>query len=111
MNKEGHFTGTVILLLILFFVFDYLGLDRYIQYLLFMFFTATLPDFIEPAFNYKHRQYFHSKSFAKILGALFVVSFVAGFLIEWVNIFAFLIVGYLFHLFLDSTTPMGLPKK
>lgn len=70
-----------------------------------------LPDKLEPATNYKHRDFFHSGKMLKILLIATLVAFGFGFLIKWAWWLTGLCVGCVIHLLRDSTTTMGLPKK
>jgi membrane-bound metal-dependent hydrolase YbcI (DUF457 family) len=74
---------------------------------------SKMPDFIEPAFNHHHRQFFHSLTFAGILG------FSAKRLYEWqptdplekllrAGLLA-AIAAYLIHLACDFMTTKSLP--
>lgn len=76
-------------------------------------FATALPDYLEPATNPHHRQFFHSAAFATALVALMKK------LYDWVpatsghalvrDILLSIGIGYLAHLGADATTAMGLP--
>jgi hypothetical protein len=79
----------------------------------FLFFIGSLaPDYIEPAYNFKHRSFFHSWKLLKIISISAVVMFIIWLIFKlppFLYVFAFLL-GYIGHLLLDSTTKMGLPS-
>jgi inner membrane protein len=74
---------------------------------------ACLPDWIEPATNPNHRQFFHSVAFGVVLGiGLYkLYKWEPETAIEEVVRVTALVAGaaYFVHLFLDSTTPRSLP--
>lgn len=109
MNKEQHLTFALILLIASYFILHYLDLGAYLGYAVMIFVGAVLPDWIEPAKHYTHRDVFHSKTALRYcyygLGITLVLGiFIHGFL--WIF---FLLIGYISHLWMDSTTKMGLP--
>ena len=70
---------------------------------------GILPDRIEPAINYNHRKFFHSKT----IGIIIVTGVFVNALFnqnEYIDIaLKSFCAGYLSHLGLDSLTPRGLP--
>lgn len=110
MNRDAHI-GIAILLAILFsFILVKLGLENFMYYLFPMYFTSILPDVLEPATDYTHRQFFHSKRVLKfLLNYALTITFIFALIFHWGFYIFFGIVGYILHLLLDSTTSMGLP--
>jgi membrane-bound metal-dependent hydrolase YbcI (DUF457 family) len=111
-NKEVH-SGSVIIPIILYgFIFSFDFIEKNFIYFLFIFLGTLTPDFLEPAYHYTHRRFFHSIQFLKILFFFLIFGVTIGLIAD--KIF-FLIpsfaLGYIVHLLLDSFTPMGLPKK
>ena len=109
MNKEEHYTIAFILVIIFYFILNYFHLLNYFGYSVALLFGSVLPDMIEPAKNYTHRNYFHSKRILKIMYYLIIPTLIIGFFINWIFYVFFLVIGYISHLGLDSTTKMGLP--
>jgi len=77
---------------------------------------SVVPDMLEPPVNSRHRGFFHSRRFLKIIMAIFCISI--GILILTrlpkipVTILfsgSCLLLGYIFHLFADALTRRGLP--
>jgi len=82
MNREEHFTLGFVLLFVSYFVLKYFNLFHLFGYAGFLLIGSVLPDVIEPAKHYTHRNFFHSKRFLKILAYSLLASFVIGFLIN-----------------------------
>ena len=107
-DKYTH-SGLVFLLCIPLFII-FLKLNWNFTYLIGMFVGAVIPDILDPPTDYTHRKFFHSKRVLKFLstwglGITFILGLVSyGFF--WIF---FGNIGYISHLLLDSTTPMGLP--
>ena len=110
MNSEEHYILAFILVVASYFVLNYFNLLNYFGYSVALLIGSILPDIIEPAKHYTHRNYFHSKRFLKINYYLLLPTLLIGFFINWIFYLFFLIIGYTSHLWLDSTTKMGLPK-
>lgn len=110
-NKETHIIIAIIPLVIIAYFYGYQLLVDYWIHVAFFIFGSILPDIIEPAFDYDHRDFFHSVGFAKFLVVALVISIILGLSIdERILYIVSISCGYLLHLFLDSLTPMGLPK-
>ncbi len=109
MNKEEHFTLAIILVIAIYFILNYLNLLNYFPYAGVLLIGSVLPDIIEPAKHYTHRNYFHSKRFLKILYYSLIPTLLLGVFIHGILYLFFLVIGYISHLWLDSTTKMGLP--
>lgn len=89
----------------------FVGLFDYIYYMIPMLFTTILPDIIEPATDYKHRRFFHSKRILKFLSAYCLPAFfILGLIFNFFFYVFFGVVGYVLHLLGDWTAPMGLPE-
>jgi len=110
MNKEQHFTLAIVLLIAIYFGLNWLNLLNYFSYASVLIIGSVLPDIIEPAKHYTHRNYFHSKRFLKILYYSLIPTLLIGIFFNWILYFFFLAIGYISHLWLDSTTKMGLPN-
>lgn len=110
MNTQQHFGFALILVIISYFVLDFLNLTNYLRYTITLFIGAVIPDWIEPALDYKHRKYFHSRRMLKNLCFLLIPSFILGSFFSWFFYLFSFVVGYISHLLLDSRTTMGLPK-
>jgi|GEM_PF-6261089 inner membrane protein len=109
MDREAHFTFGIILLIGSYFLLDYIHLISLFGYAITLIVGSVLPDIIEPAKDYTHRDYFHSKRFLKMLYYSLPITLLIGlFFHGWLYLF-FLAVGYISHLWLDLTTKMGLP--
>lgn len=109
-NKETHFTIAFILLVIIYFLMNYLSLVKYFGFATILLIGSILPDMIEPAYHYTHRKYFHSKSFLKILYIILLPLLIISIFLPIILYLLFLIIGYILHLWLDATTKMGLPN-
>lgn len=71
--------------------------------------AAILPDILEPAFNPRHRQFFHSVSMSILI--IYVMYKINESEMSESNKIALISFcsSYMSHLVLDSTTPAGLP--
>jgi len=70
---------------------------------------SVIPDYIEPATHWTHRGKFHSKRTLNLTLWIFLITAIIGlFSAPFFYISSFFL-GYIFHLFADSTTPVGLP--
>ena len=110
MNKEEHFTLAFILLIGFYFLLNWMHLSNYFSYAGLLLIGSILPDILEPAKDYTHRDYFHSERFLKLLYKSLIPLVIIGLFLNQILYLFFLILGYISHLWLDSTTPMGLPK-
>lgn len=104
MNSKEHYTLAFILLIVIYFILNYFNLLSYFGYSVSLLLGSVLPDMIEPAKNYMHRNYFHSKRFLKILYYLIIPTLILSILFNYLFYIFFLIMGYISHLWLDSTT-------
>ena len=110
MNSDEHLGIAFISIIIFYFFLKFIGLISYFGYASALIVGSVLPDIIEPAKNYKHRKYFHSKRFLKVLAISLIPFFIIGIFNNLFLYGLFLIIGYILHLGLDSSTKMGLPK-
>ncbi len=88
-------------------------------WLLGIFLTAigsVFPDVLEPAYSSNHRGIFHSSLIFRLASVMFIVTVLLTvnpyllpdhILAYYVSCF---LLGYLFHLLADATTPRGLPR-
>jgi len=110
-SRNTHVGIAIILAIIISFILYKLNLTDFVTYLIPMYITSVLPDILEPAIDYKHRKFFHSKRILKflskyVLGIIFILALIFNFFFY----FFFGVMGYILHLLLDATTPMGLPN-
>ena len=70
---------------------------------------GALPDILEPAHHYTHRKKFHSRRMLKFLYIILPIALIFGLFVNWVLFIFYLSIGYMGHLWLDASTPMGLP--
>ncbi|MHA2203554.1 MAG: metal-dependent hydrolase [Candidatus Hodarchaeales archaeon] len=74
---------------------------------------GIIPDKLEPATSWNHRQLFHSQRIFVVLSLTLSLACIMTILSfsDWI-IFSLLgiIAGYLSHLFLDALTPVHLPR-
>ena len=73
---------------------------------------SVIPDILDPPIDYKHRKYFHSKRVLSYLLHFWFFFLLITIITDlWlVDVVLYGTTGYILHLLLDSTTPMGLPK-
>ncbi|MFC2143988.1 metal-dependent hydrolase [Candidatus Aenigmatarchaeota archaeon] len=110
MNRQRHLIIGLITAGFISFLIDGLTLGPSLGYALVGgFIGSLLPDRIEPAKHYTHRDFFHSKTLMRVLGVIMLVSLPISFFITEVWFIFYGIVGYEMHLLADGTTPMGLP--
>lgn len=110
MNRNEHIGIAILLAIVFYFILAKLGFGNFTYYLIPMYFTSILPDVLEPATDYKHRNFFHSKRVLKfLLKYALGITFIFALFFHWGFYIFFGIIGYVLHLLLDSTTPMGLP--
>lgn len=109
-SRNVHIWIAVILMIILSFILYNLNLFDFVVYLIPMYFTSILPDILEPATDYRHRKFFHSKRVLKFLSVYVLgITFILALIFNVFFYVFFGIIGYILHLLLDATTPMGLP--
>lgn len=115
-NRETHFTIAFIALVIIYFIMNKFNLINYSGYAVILLVGSILPDIIEPAIAknnrkaWEHRQFFHSKKLLKNLYISLIPLLILGVIFNLFFYLFFLVIGYIIHLWLDSTTKMGLPK-
>ncbi len=77
---------------------------------------SVFPDVLEPAYTSNHRGIFHSRRIFRLVSVVFVVTalITAGtYLLPDLSLAyhtSCFLLGYLFHLLADATTPRGLPR-
>jgi hypothetical protein len=69
------------------------------------------PDFLEPAYHFSHRKFFHSwKMLRIVIVSMIIFASLGGiFKLDYFLFIASLAAGYADHLFLDSRSKIGLP--
>lgn len=108
-NKQTHIISSIVVIIVACTIFGFNILTDYLLHSLLFIVGSVFPDIIEPAYSYKHRQFFHSRDLFKILCYSILPLFMFGFFFnELFYIFAF-VAGYILHLLMDSKTTMGLP--
>jgi len=111
MNRQSHIIIGIIVAGFISYLIDGFTLGPSLGYALVGGFVGSiLPDRIEPANYYTHRDFFHSVKFMRILGVVLLVSLPISFFITPFWFVFYGIIGYEMHLLADDTTPMGLPK-
>ena len=108
-NRHIHIGAAMVVIVVLVLILALFKLDFTVSIIMGMLIGTLAPDIIEPATDYRHRHFFHSRKFLKYLFQGLLVSFVLALFISSLWWIFFFIVGYIIHLGLDSTTPMGLP--
>lgn len=71
--------------------------------------ASIIPDILEPATNPNHRNFFHSITFLFLLFYLLNDQSKKDTLEDKTIFFINFVLGYSTHLFVDGTTPKGLP--
>lgn len=69
---------------------------------------SIIPDLIEPATDWKHRGFYHSKRILKQLTKIFLLFSLISVLFQILLIISSFLLGYVIHLLADSTTKVGL---
>ncbi|MGA2933587.1 MAG: metal-dependent hydrolase [Methanomicrobiales archaeon] len=76
---------------------------------------SIIPDILEPATNWMHRGFGHSKRALKFTGKIFAITALLGLFSFFISMFfifyviASFFLGYVAHLLADGTTAVGLP--
>ena len=71
---------------------------------------SGIPDILEPAYHWNHRDKFHSKKTLKISGGIFSITAIIGLFSPLSFYISCIFLGYFFHLLADSLTKVGLPE-
>jgi membrane-bound metal-dependent hydrolase YbcI (DUF457 family) len=74
-------------------------------------FGSVIPDRLEPANHWTHRNKFHSKITLGITEKIFGATAVIGLFTPILYYISCFFLGYVFHLLADSMTPAGLPEN
>ncbi len=111
-NRQAHLMVGILVLIVVWFFLSKLGLDiqNSLSYSFGIFLGCMIPDIIEPAIHYTHRKAFHSKRALKVMFYILLGSMLLGLFFNWLWFISFFALGYIVHLGMDATTPMGLPK-
>jgi inner membrane protein len=111
MNTTQHIVGAGLAAIPLYLIANLIsgGINIYLFYIPAIV-GGVLPDIIEPAKDWKHRKFYHSKRMLKKVSLGFVILFAAGFLWNPLFYLAMFLYGYVIHLLQDWTTKVGLPK-
>nr|WP_319375850.1 hypothetical protein [uncultured Methanoregula sp.] len=71
---------------------------------------AAIPDLLEPARHWTHRDFFHSRRMLSFSGWLFLATAGIGLFLPLFYYISSFLIGYISHLLADSTTKAGLPR-
>ncbi|MDW8034517.1 MAG: metal-dependent hydrolase [Nitrososphaerota archaeon] len=71
---------------------------------------SMIPDLIEPAGDFRHRGFAHSRRVLKMLFMIFLATSLICLLIPVMLILPAGLLGYILHLLADSTTKTGIPE-
>jgi membrane-bound metal-dependent hydrolase YbcI (DUF457 family) len=80
------------------------------------FFGSVMPDVLEPARDWAHRGFCHSRRVMKFTAEIFAVTALVGLFQMFIHdlflvyLASGFFLGYAVHLLADSTTPAGLPE-
>jgi membrane-bound metal-dependent hydrolase YbcI (DUF457 family) len=119
MNTQEHiFIGIISFLGYSYFI-DLISTSAHVPWiygLIVVIVGSIIPDILEPATHWRHRDICHSIGTLMSMALLFgitaiiaiIISFFSNFSIFYLASCFFL--GYLFHLLADSITPAGLPN-
>ena len=111
-NRKTHLFAGMIVLIIVYFIFEYFHLVNSLYYAATIFIGSIIPDYIEPGTHWRHRKFFHSKTILKWVVITSALTFLIG-LLPFIRFFwyiTFFLLGYIIHLLMDWTTPAGLPE-
>jgi len=111
MNKNQHIViGTIIFVLYLIFFFLMHPIDS--QVIVFSYVAllagSIIPDVVEPASDWKHRGFGHSKRVLKKMALVFFVCSLIAIVFQYSLIVSSFLLGYIVHLLADATTKVGL---
>ncbi|MEM3649049.1 MAG: hypothetical protein QW506_07810 [Thermoproteota archaeon] len=71
---------------------------------------SALPDLIEPSGDFRHRGFAHSRRVLNKLATIFLIFSLFTFFIFALLVLSAGLIGYILHLFADSTTKTGIPE-
>jgi len=71
---------------------------------------SLIPDKLEPAYHWNHRDKFHSKKTLRISCLIFSITAIIGLFSPLSFYISCFFLGYFFHLIADSQTKVGLPE-
>jgi membrane-bound metal-dependent hydrolase YbcI (DUF457 family) len=71
---------------------------------------SGIPDILEPAYHWNHRDKFHSKKTLRVSVAVFSITAIIGLFFPLSYYISCFFLGYMFHLLADSLTKVGLPE-
>ena len=69
---------------------------------------SSMPDILEPASHWNHRDRFHSKKMLRLSVGIFSITAIIGLYSPLFYYISCFFLGYMFHLLADSLTPAGL---
>ena len=70
---------------------------------------SGIPDILEPASHWTHRNKFHSKKTLRLSEGIFSITAIIGLFFPISFYISCFFLGYMFHLLADSLTKVGLP--
>ena len=71
---------------------------------------SGIPDILEPASHWTHRNKFHSKKTLRLSEGIFSITAIIGLFFPISFYLSCFFLGYMFHLLADSLTKVGLPE-
>ena len=71
---------------------------------------SGIPDILEPASHWTHRNKFHSKKTLRLSEGIFSITAIIGLFFPISFYISCFFLGYMFHLLADSLTKVGLPE-
>lgn len=71
---------------------------------------SVVPDLIEPAGDFRHRGFAHSRRVLGMLSMILLASSLISLFIPVLLIISAGFIGYIIHLLADSTTKTGIPE-
>lgn len=109
MNRTGHIWVTVIFICGVYLIMSNLNATMFFKFSIPMILTSTLPDIIEPAINFSHRRFFHSRRLFGILSVALGIFLILSIKNPNYYYAFFGIMGYILHMLSDLISWRGLP--
>lgn len=118
-RRQDHAGLSLIIIAAIYFIFSISNFSSNVQSQFFissflLVIGSLLPDILEPAYDYNHREFFHSRKllFILIVAATLLMSIWVFLLKSQYFLYtSSLLLGYILHLLLDSFSKIGLPSK
>lgn len=71
---------------------------------------SVVPDLIEPAEDFRHRGFAHSRRVLSMFAMIFLATSLISIFLPILLIISAGLIGYILHLLADSTTKTGIPE-